>query len=130
MSPKGQVLQEATTTACPHLLPPCGQKQKEASSTFSSHASAPHWQNPHQKSTAREPEKWLKPSSPCDTESEDEQRRWLNISVSGAVKISYGTSLVAQGLRIRLPMQGTQVRSLVWEDPTRRGATKSVHHNY
>ena len=29
-----------------------------------------------------------------------------------------GTSLVAQWLRIRLPMQGTSVRALVWEDPT------------
>lgn len=26
----------------------------------------------------------------------------------------YGTSLVAQGLRIHLPVQGTQLRSLVW----------------
>ena len=41
-----------------------------------------------------------------------------------------GTSLVAQWLRIRLPMQGTQVRALVWEDPTCRGATKPVCHNY
>ena len=27
-------------------------------------------------------------------------------------------------------MQGTQVRALVWEDPTCRGATKPVRHNY
>ena len=40
------------------------------------------------------------------------------------------TSLAAQWLRIRLPMQGTRVRALVWEDPTCRGATKPVHHNY
>ena len=40
------------------------------------------------------------------------------------------TSLVAQWLRIRLPMQGTWVRALVWEDPTCRGATKPVCHNY
>ena len=33
-------------------------------------------------------------------------------------------SLVAQWLRIRLPMQGIQVRVLVWEDPTCSGATK------
>ena len=33
-----------------------------------------------------------------------------------------GTSLVAQWLRIRLPMQGTQVRALVREDPTCHGA--------
>ena len=41
-----------------------------------------------------------------------------------------GNSLVVQWLRIHLPMQGTQVRSLVQEDPTCRGATKPVHHNY
>ena len=39
-------------------------------------------------------------------------------------------SLVVQWLRIRLPMQGTQVRALVQEDPTCRGATKPVRHNY
>ena len=32
-------------------------------------------------------------------------------------------SLVAQWLRICLPMQGTRVRALVWEDPTCRRAT-------
>ena len=41
-----------------------------------------------------------------------------------------GTSLVAQWLRIRLPMQGTLVRSLVQEDPTCCGATKPVRHDY
>ena len=41
-----------------------------------------------------------------------------------------GASLVAQWLRICLPMQGTQVRALVWEDPTCRGATGPVGHNY
>ena len=39
-------------------------------------------------------------------------------------------SLVAQWLRIRLPMQGTRVRALVWEDPTCREATRPVSHNY
>ena len=39
-------------------------------------------------------------------------------------------SLVAQWLRIRLPMQGTRVRALVWEDPTCRGAAGPVSHNY
>ena len=42
----------------------------------------------------------------------------------------YRTSLVAQWLRIHLPMQGTQFRALVWEDPTCHGATKPVRHNY
>ena len=39
-------------------------------------------------------------------------------------------SLVAQWLRICLPMQGTRVQALVWEDPTCRGATGPVSHNY
>ena len=42
---------------------------------------------------------------------------------------SGGASLVAQWLRIRLPMQGTQVRSLVREDTPCSGATKPVSHN-
>ena len=41
-----------------------------------------------------------------------------------------GTSLVVQWLRIHLPMQGTRVRALVREDPTCRGATGPVCHNY
>ncbi|KAJ8797796.1 hypothetical protein J1605_016998 [Eschrichtius robustus] len=41
-----------------------------------------------------------------------------------------GASLVVQWLRICLPMQGTRVRALVWEDPTCRGATGPVSHNY
>ena len=41
-----------------------------------------------------------------------------------------GTSLVAQWLGIRLPMQGTWIWSLVLEDPTCHGATKPVCHNY
>ena len=45
-------------------------------------------------------------------------------------KCNCGASLVAQWLRIRLPMQGTRVRALAWEDPTCRGAAKPVHHNY
>ena len=39
-------------------------------------------------------------------------------------------SLVAQWLRIPLPMQGTRVPSLVRENPTCRGATKPMRHNY
>ena len=40
------------------------------------------------------------------------------------------TSLVDQSLKICLSVQGTQVQSLVWEDPTHLGATKPVFHNY
>ena len=45
-------------------------------------------------------------------------------------KSAWGASLVVQWLRIRLPVQGTRVWALVWEDPTCRGATKPVRHNY
>ena len=41
-----------------------------------------------------------------------------------------GTSLVAQWLRIHLPMQGTRVRALVQEDATCHGAAKPVCHSY
>ena len=39
-------------------------------------------------------------------------------------------SLVVQWLRIRLSMQGTRVRALVWEDPTCRRAARPMSHNY
>ena len=41
-----------------------------------------------------------------------------------------GASLVAQWLRVCLPIQGTRVRALVWEDPTCHRATRPVSHNY
>ena len=44
--------------------------------------------------------------------------------------VDIGASLVAQWLRIRLPMQGTRVRALVWEDPTCRGAAGPVSYDY
>ena len=47
-----------------------------------------------------------------------------------ALKYYSGASLLAQWLRICLPMQGTRVRALVWEDPTCCGATGPVSHNY
>ena len=46
------------------------------------------------------------------------------------IKNKEGASLVAQWLRIRLPMQGTRVRALVREDPTCRRTTKPVRLNY
>ena len=46
------------------------------------------------------------------------------------LKTNNRASLVAQWLRICLLMQGTRVRALVWEDPTCRGATRPVSHNY
>ena len=40
------------------------------------------------------------------------------------------TFLVVQWLRICLPMQGTQVQSLVREDSTCHRAIKPMYHNY
>ena len=45
-------------------------------------------------------------------------------------KESCGASLVVQWLRVCLPMQGTRVRALVWEDPICRRATGPLSHNY
>ena len=46
------------------------------------------------------------------------------------LKINHiGASLVAQWLRVCLPIQGTQVPSLVWEDPACHGATGPVSHS-
>ena len=47
-----------------------------------------------------------------------------------ALKWALRAFLVAQWLRICLPMQGTWVQALVWEDPTCRGATKPLRHKY
>ena len=45
------------------------------------------------------------------------------------LKNTHRISLVAQWLRNCLPVQGTRLRALVWEDPTCCGATKPVRHN-
>ena len=50
--------------------------------------------------------------------------------INAKFKKRQGASLVAQWLRIRLPMQGTRVWALVREDPTCRRATKPIRHNY
>ena len=41
-----------------------------------------------------------------------------------------GTSLVVHWIRTHLPVQGTWVPSLVWEDSTFCGASKPMDHNY
>ena len=53
---------------------------------------------------------------------------WLN-QIFELDKMYLWASLVVQWLRICLPMQGTQVRALVWEDPTCHGATRPMSHN-
>ena len=66
--------------------------------------------------------------SPCSTKQTGKDRENKIQGHNKAKKT--GTCLVAQWLRIRLPMQGTRVWALVREDPTCRGATKPVCHNY
>ena len=64
--------------------------------------------------------------------------RWLVATVLDIITLEHlrvskgywGASLVAQWLRVCLPMQGTRVRALVWEDPNCRRATGPVSHNY
>ena len=46
-----------------------------------------------------------------------------------ALRLHCRASLVAQWLGVCLPMQGTRVRALVWEDPACRGTTGPVSHN-
>ena len=53
-----------------------------------------------------------------------------HIQVNIYLKGKKRASLVAQWLRICLPMQGTRVQALVWEDPTCRRATRPMSHNY
>ena len=43
-------------------------------------------------------------------------------------KVTLGLTRWHSGMRICLPMQGTWVRSLVWEDCTHQGAAKPVDH--
>ena len=58
------------------------------------------------------------------------KRMKLEHSLTPYTKINSGASPVAQWLRVCLPMQGTWVQALVWEDPTCRGATRPMSHNY
>ena len=53
-----------------------------------------------------------------------------NKKTNSTIKKWVRASLVAQWLRVCLPMRETRARALVWEDPTCRGATKPVCHNY
>ena len=51
-------------------------------------------------------------------------------SIQYFLKVSWGTSLVVQWLRVHLPMQGTRAWSLVREDSTCHRATKPMCCNY
>ena len=53
-----------------------------------------------------------------------------NLTQVVTIKDVSRVSLVVQWLRIHLAMQGTWVRSWVWEDPICCEAIKRMHHNY
>ena len=77
----------------------------------------------------RQPSEWEKISA---NESMDKglisktDKELVNLNIKKTTR----ASLVVQWLRVHLPMQGTRVRALVWEDPTCRGAAGPVSHNY
>ena len=74
---------------------------------------------------------WKQPKCPSLDEWIKKMWHIYTMEYYSAIKRNkIGASLVAQWLRICLPMQGTRVRALVWEDPTCRGATGAVGHNY
>ena len=54
------------------------------------------------------------------------ERKYIITEIKNALE---GASLVAQWLRVCLPMQGTWVQALVWEDPTCHGAAGPVSRN-
>ena len=59
--------------------------------------------------------------SPNDHSGTSLEVQWLRLR---------GLAWWHNGLRIRLPMQGIRVPSLVWEDSTCRGATRPMRQNY
>ena len=66
----------------------------------------------------------------CESDSRGENKGTGHNKLELTSRIQFRASLVAQWLRICLPMQGTRARALVWEDPTCCGATRPVSHNY
>ena len=65
----------------------------------------------------------------CSLQSFFKQNFMLMLSLP-ICRIKTRASLVVQWMRLCLPMQGTQVWSLVPEDPSCRRAAKPVHHHY
>ena len=72
-----------------------------------------------------EAEKWI-----SDLEDRMVEIMSMEQNKDKRMKINEWASLVVQWLRICLLMQGTRIQALVWEDPTCRGATRPVSHNY
>ena len=74
--------------------------------------------------------KWQTVTSEARSQKTLKLSPWYFPGGPGVKTPCFRASLVAQWLRICLPMQGTRVRALVWEDPICRGATRPLSHNY
>ena len=76
--------------------------------------------------------RWMDLESVIQSEvSQKEKNKYRMLThIYEILKSGTGTSLVAQWLRVHLPMQGTRVLALVQEDPTCCRVTKPVQHNY
>ena len=66
----------------------------------------------------------------CFVEKRMSKTICLFLLVISIKKLLKGTSLIVQWLRIYLPMWGTRIPSLIWEDPMCHGATKPVCRNH
>ena len=99
------------------FCPDCG-KGIEATFKFCPYCGKPFPTEEHEGSQT-----FVKPFMPSS-------RALQQISSALPLKAMLRTSLVAQWLRMCLPVQGTWVGSLVWEDPTLHGAIKPMRHNY
>ena len=61
------------------------------------------------------------------TNEEEENQKTLKLLIKETHSLDFPGGTVVKN---PLPKLGTQVRALVQEDPTCRGATKPVRHNY
>ena len=64
------------------------------------------------------------------SQSQTRLKRLSSSSSNLNIRMNFRTTLVVQWLWLCLPLWGSQVQSLVWEDSTRLEPAKPVCHNY